>query len=149
MFAMILYFGFMKETLECRSRLKYLTVLFALVLVGIVVIANLGYGDVFFSVARAIPHGDKICHFILMGLLSFFVNTAFSARRFGIMSIRVLKGSFIVFAIVTAEEISQLFFEHRTFSISDLMSDYAGIFLFGRLAAVLEKRRNSGLPDTP
>ena len=142
----ILYLTVMKETLKSRTRLKYLTLLFALVLAGIVVIANLGYGGTLFSAARAVPHGDKICHFILMGLLSFFVNTAFSARRFRIMSVSVLKGSFLVFAIVTAEEFSQLFLEYRTFSLSDLVSDYAGILLFGRLAFWIEKRRISNTP---
>ena len=132
----------MKEhTFKIGRRQKFLTLLFAFALAGIVVIADLGYGETFFATARLIPYGDKICHFILMGLLSFFVNMAFSASRLRIIRFSVLKGSFIVWAIVTAEEISQLFLDHRTFSWGDLMSDYAGILLCGLLAAHIVKKQ--------
>ncbi len=137
----------MKETFKVRRRQKYLTLLFALVLAGIVAIANLGYGAALFSLAHSVPYGDEICHFILMGLFSFFVNMAFSASRFRILSLNVLKGSFIVWAIVTVEEISQLFLQHRTFSVGDLMSDYAGILVFGWLASRMVNKQRIQEPN--
>jgi VanZ family protein len=36
---------------------------------------------------------------------------------------------------VTLEEVSQLLVETRTFELIDLVADYLGIFVFGRLAS--------------
>lgn len=53
--------------------------------------------------------------------------------------LRLLKTSLFLGALVTLEEISQLFLVNRTFSLVDLAADYAGIFLFSELGAVLRK----------
>lgn len=120
-----------------------LTLAFVVLLVLIVVMADTGRGQAFFALIEAIPGGDKTGHFVLMGLASFLVNLSLSAARVQIGPVRLLKGSLIVAAVVTLEEASQLLFASRGASVLDLLADYAGIILFGALAAWLVARHGS------
>ena len=86
------------------------------------------------SISSSLPHGDKIGHFLVMGLLAFMVNRLLDNRFQMIGKRKFLLGSLIVAAIVTAEEFCQIFIPSRTFSPFDLLADFAGIFVFGRLA---------------
>lgn len=122
--------------------MKILTVLFIILLVLIILAANLGLGPVLFTFLDGIPGGDKLGHFVLMGILSFLVNYLLGGKRIHIRSIHIPTGTAIVMAIVTLEEISQIFLEHRGFSLGDLFFDYAGIIIFGYLAEFLHRRRN-------
>ncbi len=49
-------------------------------------------------------------------------------------------GSLIVALVVMLEEFSQLFIRYRSFDLTDLLFDYAGIFHFGQLACYLTNR---------
>ena len=119
------------------SLYRRLAVLFALLLLLIVAAANLGLGPALFGFIYAIPYADTAGHFILMGLLSLLISLGFGADR--VQFLRLLKTSLFLGALVTLEEITQLFLVNRTFSLVDLTADYAGIFLFGELGAVLRK----------
>jgi VanZ family protein len=121
--------------------IRLATVLFSLIVLGIVVLAD--QGSALLSFVRHIPAGDELGHFVLMGILSFLVNMSLSAARINVFSRSILKGSVFVAIVVTLEEMSQLFFEYRTFSLTDLACDYAGIFVFGQLAAWLIARRKT------
>jgi len=121
--------------------MKWITALFIVVLLLIVLVANLGYGPQVFSFVYLIPGGDKVGHLILMGLLSFLVNLSLLASKVRIFSVNFLKGSLIVMGVVTLEEFSQLFLKFRGFSLVDLLFDYGGIFLFGYFAAYFVKWR--------
>ena len=83
---------------------------------------------------RAIPGGDKIGHFLLIGGFSFVVNYGLSCRTFRLLSRNFLLGSIIVAILITAEEFSQLFISTRTFDLVDLFFDLLGIWVFGKLA---------------
>lgn len=120
-----------------------LTLAFIVLLILIVIVADSGRGQVFFALLKAIPGGDKTGHFVLMGLASFLVNLSLSAARVQIGPLRLLKGSLIVAVVVTLEEASQLLFASRGASVLDLLVDYAGIILFGALAAWIVARRGS------
>ena len=123
--------------------MKWITAIFIIALLLIVLVADLGYGPSVFSFLNLIPGGDKTGHFILMGMLSFFINLCLNASRVRIFSVSFLKGSLIVIAIVTLEEFSQLFLKFRGFSLVDLLFDYIGILIFGYLAASLVKLREN------
>lgn len=97
-----------------------------------------------FHFIRKTPYGDKIGHFVLMGLFSLIVNLALRCKRVRWWKLNLLAGSLIVALLVTLEEFSQLFIKYRTFDLTDLWFDYAGIFLFGQLAYWMSKRRNEG-----
>lgn len=93
------------------------------------------------SFSAGIPCGDKIGHFIVMGMMALLVNLLLSSRRQSIGKREFLLGSLIVAGIVTTEEFAQIFIPTRTFSLFDLAADYAGIAIFGRLAVVLSRQR--------
>jgi polysaccharide biosynthesis protein VpsQ len=119
------------------ARLKILTVCYILILAGIIFIANQKSTRYVLGFIGSIPYGDKLGHFFLMGFLSFLINLLLQARTIGFGRIRYLLGSSIVFIIVTIEEFSQLFIRGRTFDISDLIADLAGILIFGELARLI------------
>lgn len=110
------------------------------IIITIIVIADGKATYRWLSFARGWPYGDKISHFLLMGGLSFMVNWAMVCRKLRLGRWEVLRGSAIVAVLVTLEEFSQLFIRYRTFDLSDLACDFAGIFLFGQLASWLTKR---------
>lgn len=127
-------------TKDMSARIKVLTVVYILILVGIVVLADLKGTD-FFSFIRYIPYGDKIGHFCLMGILSLLVNLVLKAKTVRIRKLSYLLGSLIVAAIVLAEEFSQMFVSGRTFDFVDLLFDFAGIIVFGEMARWWQRRR--------
>ena len=103
--------------------------------------ANTRASNGLLMLSTGIPCGDKVGHFFVMGLLALMVNLLLSMRRQSIGKHNFLLGSMIVAAIVTTEEFSQIFIPSRTFCPFDLIADYAGIFIFGRLAIWLNHRR--------
>lgn len=126
--------------------MKYLTILFTVILILIVIAANLGLAPTLFVFLTWIPYGDKLGHFVLVGILALLVNLSLHGSRVRIGSVAVLKGNLIVAAIVTIEEFSQIFIEFRGFSLIDLAFNYAGILVFGALAAHLLDRRKRTQP---
>jgi hypothetical protein len=127
-----------------KSRL--ITVLYITLLAGIVLLADTREYHNVFDAVRRIPGGDKLGHFLLMGLFSFLLNVSLSCRTMRVTSARVLLGSAIACAAVTLEEFSQIFVRYRTFDLVDLAFDYAGIWAFGRLALYAELRRGRAAP---
>ena len=121
-------------------RIKILTVIYFFILAGIVFLADRKGTRYLLNFVGNIPYGDKIGHFVLMGILSFLVNLTLSARSFQIWKFRYLSGSLIVLVIVTLEEFSQIFIRGRAFDLTDLIADYSGIFLFGELARFVCRR---------
>ena len=116
------------------AKIKIITVVYFLILVGIVVLADSRGTQFFLKLNFGIPYFDKVGHFVLMGGLSFLVNLALRAKTVSIWKIQYLLGSLIVLLIVTIEEFSQMFISGRAFDWGDLVADYLGIFIFGELA---------------
>lgn len=116
------------------NKIKWLTGGFIFFLILIVLVANLGLGPVYFPFIYKYPGLDKIGHLLLMGFLSFFVNTLFNGDKVTVLSLKLLKGSLVVFLLVALEEFSQILLANRAFSLLDLAFDLAGIIVFGRLA---------------
>ena len=121
--------------------MKWLSIILGVILIFIVIVANLGLGPSVFPFIYLIPGLDKAGHFILMGVLSFLINSVMSASRVNIFSVDFLKGSLVVIVIATIEEFSQLFLKFRAFSILDLFFGYSGIIIFGYFAAYLVNRK--------
>jgi polysaccharide biosynthesis protein VpsQ len=122
-------------------RIKILTVIFALAFVLIIIFADWGKMPKFLASLYAFPNGDKVGHFLLVGLLAFLVNLSFSCRivRFG--SRNILVGSLVVAVVMTLEEISQGFFANRTASWLDLIASYGGILFFSWLAVSMFRKK--------
>ncbi len=113
-------------------------------LAGIVVLADVRETQFLFEFIRSLPFGDKIGHFCLMGMFSLLVNLAFNAKYFQFWKLNYLFGSLMVMAIVTAEEFSQIFIRGRSFDLSDLLFDFAGILIFGETARFICRKVAAG-----
>ncbi len=105
----------------------------------------MGLAGGFFKFVWSVPYADKFGHFFLMGILALLVNLAISASEYRFYSVNILKGSLFIVIIVTLEEMSQMFMKNRTFSVSDLLCDYAGIFCFGMAARYITRRKNTAM----
>ena len=121
--------------------MKLAPAIFVGLLAVIVIAADKGALPGFVRTLYSFPGGDKAGHFLLMGALSTLVNLGLVARPASCDSRRFILGSIVVMAVVTLEEISQLWFRTRTFSLLDLSFDYAGILCGAYLAWLMSRRR--------
>ncbi|HEX8738319.1 MAG TPA: VanZ family protein [Pyrinomonadaceae bacterium] len=122
------------------ARIKILAALYILVLAGIVVLADIKETQYLFRPVRRLPYGDKIGHFLLMGMFSLVVNLILKARAVRVWKLSYLLGSLIVLVIVTTEEFSQIFVRGRSFDLTDLAADWSGIIIFGEMARLFCRR---------
>jgi len=120
---------------------RFVTVLYLALLAGIVLLADSQQSQGLFDGVRRIPGGDKLGHFLLMGLLSFLLNVSLDCRTLRVFARPLLLGGLVACVAVTLEEFSQIFVRYRTFDLVDLVFDYGGIWAFGRLALSLKIRR--------
>ncbi len=90
---------------------------------------------------QVIPYGDKLMHFLLMGSFAFVANLGCRNRRWRFLNLSWLRGSVCVAVVVTLEEFSQQFANARSFDLVDLLADYLGILLLGRLALLVSQER--------
>jgi polysaccharide biosynthesis protein VpsQ len=114
--------------------LRILTGGFILFMLLIVTIANRGEGGRWWSFIHQIPYGDKLGHVVLMGALCLLCNLAFTPRRVRFLPPFITRVTFILFAIITLEELSQAFIATRTCDFFDWLADLAGLAL-GQMAA--------------
>jgi VanZ family protein len=122
--------------------MKWLTVIFILFIIAIVIMADAGRLPAAFTALYEFRNGDKVAHFLLMGLLNFLVVMSYTLRRGTNLSRTSLICSLVVAVLVAIEEGSQLFFPSRKASWGDLLSSYAGIISFGCLAFWIRNRKN-------
>ena len=115
--------------------MKWLTILFALFIILIIVLADTGNLGIFGQI-NEIPYGDKVGHFVLYGILILLIDlTLFrslppSTSRMWLVVITGL----ILAVMIGVEELSQRNFPTRTSSWSDLTASYLGVILFSWLA---------------
>ena len=121
--------------------MKRLTIAYVLILGAIILLVNWGIGQPLVHWAALVPGGDKTIHFLLIGLLSFMANMSLGARRVSVGPLSLLEGTLLVGAAVTLEELSQLLLRWRDFSLLDLLANYLGAFLAGRLALLVVRHR--------
>jgi len=113
---------------------RWLTLSYITLIILIILAADMGHLNFTIRWIHSIRYGDKLGHFILVGMLAFVVNLNLGATRWRWWGWSVLKGSFIIFILITLEEYSQLFIASRHFDYGDLLSNYLGILLLGHLA---------------
>jgi polysaccharide biosynthesis protein VpsQ len=120
------------------------TIIFTVFLTTVILLANFGYMRPLLRFLGTIPHGDKILHFFLVGILNFLMTTTFMqslpSRDPKWVAVSV---GFVLAMIFTVEELSQDFFRGRNASLRDLLANYAGIVFFGVAAWVHHVRRKT------
>jgi VanZ family protein len=128
--------------------MKWLAIIFSLLIILIIVLADMGSLPQFLQVWNDFPYGDKAGHFILYGILTLLVDLALfrsrpdpsaaastrlrqSARRL-ILSRKwlVFTSGLVLAVLIGLEEFSQQFFADRTFSLRDLAASYLGVIFF-------------------
>jgi VanZ family protein len=119
--------------------MKWLTTLFALFIVFIIVLADMGKLGILRFV-NSIPYGDKIGHFVLYGILTLLLDLTF-IRALPARSPKLLVVSIglILAVLIGAEEFSQQYFPNRTFDLADLTFSYLGVSFFSWLALSIKK----------
>lgn len=113
---------------------KRLTIGLGLVLGAAVVLFDTGLVSTRFKMLHGVPYADKWLHFTLLGSMAFCVNLSFPSARKRLPILPILRGSAILAVVATLDELSHTMLSTRTFTIGDLLANYAGILLFGRLA---------------
>ncbi|MCL4269596.1 MAG: VanZ family protein [Anaerolineales bacterium] len=123
--------------------MKYIAAFFTLFIIIVIVLADRDAIPPFIKVLYDFENGDKLGHFILYGLLNFFITLAFIALPNRDASRVALSVGLILALIVTAEEFSQQFFSARTFDLIDLAASFVGLLVGGWAAWQIKKRRSS------
>jgi VanZ family protein len=131
--------------------MKWVTFLFTLFILAVIVFADLGILPKFLGWAYDFPNGDKVGHFILFGLLNFFLTLTFTRPRHnwtpstrspqnhwdysGQRRERVaLSISLALSLLIAVEEFSQLWFSARSFDLIDLLMSFVGVAVGGWIA---------------
>ncbi|HEX6034283.1 MAG TPA: VanZ family protein [Anaerolineales bacterium] len=114
--------------------MKWLTILFTLFIVLIIILADTGNLGILAGLYH-IPFADKAGHFILYGILALLINltlfrTVPNQNRVWVAAISGL----ILILLIGIEEFSQRSFANRTFSLEDLTASYLGVLVFSWLA---------------
>jgi VanZ family protein len=116
-------------------------VLFALLIVAIIAGAdtrNLGP----LSWVYEFPHGDKLGHFILYGVLTFlFALAVIQLQPSRPVSRMTLYTAVTIAVVVGLEELTQLWIPSRNPDFFDLLAGYLGIAAFAWAAARLQTQR--------
>lgn len=74
--------------------------------------------------------GDKLMHFLLVGMLAFLINLSFRSATW----FQIQRGTIVLTVGTTLEEISQIGFRYRSFDLGDLAFNLLGIAVFGMLS---------------
>ena len=111
-----------------------------LVFIALVIwLADIGSCQTICGPAKALPYGDKIGHFVLVGLLAASVFFVFRLPRLTLGRYSISGASAAVIAFISLEEFSQNWFPERTADWGDLGASYLGILCFELIARRLMK----------
>src|SRR6185503_4296485 len=126
--------------------MKWITFLFALFIILIIVLADKGQLGLL-KLINQIPYGDKVGHFILYGILTLLINLTL-LRSLPSQSPRwvTVISSLILALLIGIEELSQQFFASRTVSFQDLFAGYLGVIFFSWLALSINKSKGQDSP---
>jgi VanZ family protein len=115
--------------------MKWLAILFSLLIVTIIILANIGALPEPLKRVNDLPFGDKAGHFILYGVLTLLVDLSlFRSFPFQRPERIVVISGLVLALLIGLEEFSQQYFENRTFSLLDLFASYLGVIVFSWLA---------------
>lgn len=125
--------------------MRWVSLLFASLIVSIIVLADLGAIPSHLIFWNDYPYGDKAGHFILFGVLTLLIDLSLfrSLREWSPWRIAAVAGV-VLALLIGLEEYSQQYFADRTFSLLDLAASYLGVMFFSWLALRLDSKRRAG-----
>lgn len=133
----------MTRNIIIHTMKKIPALLFFLFICWIIFLADTDQENWIMKIGHSIRYGDKIGHFVLYGLLSFFINVGMSFRRIRIQKYYIFVGSAAVLLFAFIEEFTQLFLIHRNFDFIDMLFDVLGIASFSILSSITTQRRKN------
>jgi VanZ family protein len=120
--------------------MKYISVLFTIFIVFLIILADNGNIPSFIRSLYDFQNGDKLGHFILYGLLTFFITRTFLSSLPSKSRIWVTLSLGLTLALgIALEEWSQQFFSTRTFDLIDLSASYLGLMAGGWVAFKIKR----------
>ena len=120
-----------------RRAARWAAFCFALLVLAIVVATDRGNLPPAIAAMYGFPWGDKVGHFLLMGVLAFLVSLALPLRPKHRPWLTILIVATAISVLVGIEELTQTLFAARSAPWADLGSSYAGIWVFCWLAWLL------------
>ncbi len=108
------------------------SLLFFVFISYIIIQVDSGSSDMWLEFSKGIRYSDKIGHFTLYGVMALLLNFSFNFQKMTVKGIRFYSGSIIVLTFAVTEELTQLFFENRTFDFYDILFDFLGIKVFNQ-----------------
>jgi len=120
--------------------MKALSVIFLLFILAVIFLADIGGLPPAVRALYRFPYGDKVGHFVLFGLLNFFLTQAFLSSQPPPRRKWVAGSTGLILALFVAlEEGSQQFFSTRTFDLLDLTASFLGVLVGGWIAWRMKK----------
>lgn len=131
--------------LKSSFSMRRLAVSYGLAVALIIVLVDTRHLRTITSLVGLVHGGDKLAHFVLMGL--FACNVVLALGWTGQRDARhaASLGARGVFAVVLLEELSQRWVATRTFDLIDLTADAAGIVVGAGLSYVWLRRRTRAM----
>ena len=121
--------------------LKTFTYCYAALLTTIDLLADTGSLGGLLAWLHHVPFGDKTCHFVLAGGLSFLVCATLSRRR-PERRLAVVACTILVLAALTSlEECSQSLSSYRQFEPLDMLCNVTGTLAFGSAVLLLPAKK--------
>jgi VanZ family protein len=121
------------------TKSKLIALLFAIFIAWVIYAADTESFPPIIRYVYEFPNGDKAGHLILYGILAFLSALAFPQRK-TLGPISLTWSSMVLLVFTTLEEISQMFFPSRTFSLIDLGFSFLGVLLGDWLALFFKKK---------
>ena len=113
-----------------QNSLKGLGVAFILILILAIAAMYMNYNSTLLQLMNSVPYGDKFAHFFVIGTLTFFVNILLDQKKTEFFITPLLLGSVLVFALVSIDEVVQMFVAHRNCELLDFVANLG--FILGK-----------------
>ncbi len=118
--------------------------------IGLVIwLADIGSCQTICGPAKALPYGDKVGHFVLVGLLTAAVFFALSAKCLSVRvwsyAVQFSVAALAVTLFISLEELSQNWSPNRTADWADLFASYLGILTFELARSATGERSSAKL----
>ena len=102
-----------------------------LLFIGLVIgLSDAGSCGALCAPAKALPYGDKLGHFVLVGLLAWAVFAFMTKRERPVFGFSISVAALAVTLFISCEELSQLWIPARSADWGDLFASYLGIACF-------------------